>query len=336
MQRPGIGWLGLLLGAAIIAAGQYVGRYVEAAATAGGPEAWQAGLSGLLFLFYRASVPLGLGVAAVCTAFAARVGWRVILVIVAATAAVWYLTPWTYLPPFEPTALMYGLAGAAIALMLLLSFWFYARARSGLSGLAGWAADLRLLGLIFLGGGIWLLCGLASFPAYSLQPDKAAMYKTLPMAKEMFMDLTAYLLLGFFFSMLGQIAGHRAAKAAAAQPVKKPAQKPVETKPAEPPKKPVEPPKPAVEAKPVSPVKPAEPPKPAPAPPKPPEAKPGPEAKSVSGVMPGAAPKTEVVEVKSGPSLAKPAMVVEKKAEEALEAAKDKAGLTGAEKSPNP
>lgn len=210
MKHSGIGWLGLLLGAAVIAAGQIVGSYVEGAATAGGQAAWEAALRSAKFYFYGLSLPLGLSLAALGAGLAAGLGGRVLGIILAGVVAVGLLTPWNFASIQEPAALFFGVGGNAIAFMVLVALLLWARSRPGQEGAAGRAADFRLLGLIFLGSAAWLVCGLGAYPVYGIHPDKASLYQTLPLAKETFAEVMIYLLLGFFFTMLGQATGRPA------------------------------------------------------------------------------------------------------------------------------
>jgi cytochrome bd-type quinol oxidase subunit 2 len=60
--------------------------------------------------------------------------------------------------------LLFGIGGSLILLLFLGSAWLWAKERAALEGSAAAAADLKLVGYIFLLIAVWFTCGALSWP----------------------------------------------------------------------------------------------------------------------------------------------------------------------------
>ena len=102
-------------------------------------------------------------------------------------------------PPHSPPLL--GLGGGLIMAFFLAILWFWARRHVALEGPAKTAADLQLVGYVFLFIAMWYLCGDLS------RPYQKALLE-LPLGSPV--STIVYLVLGWLFLLLSQ---HKSAQA---------------------------------------------------------------------------------------------------------------------------
>jgi len=90
-------------------------------------------------------------------------------------------------------SLLFGIAGGLILAFFLGILWFWAKVRSRLEGSARTAADLQLVGYVFLAIAMWYLCGELA------RPYQKALLE-LPLQSPVF--VIVYLVLGWLFLFL--------------------------------------------------------------------------------------------------------------------------------------
>ena len=113
-----------------------------------------------------------------------KCGIGVLLGIIAAMAAV-YLG---YIP------LLFGIGGTLILLFFIKILWLWAKERAALEGASTAAADLKLVGYVFMLVAAWFICGMASLPFMKA-------LESLPLSSPM--HVLVFLVLGWFFLFLG-------------------------------------------------------------------------------------------------------------------------------------
>ena len=106
-----------------------------------------------------------------------------------------FLTKFRILPTPAHTPPLFGISGGLITAFFLAILWFWGRRRGALEGPGGTAADLQLVGYVFLFMGMWYLCGDLSRP---YQRALAELPASSPVST------IVYLVLGWLFLGLAQ------------------------------------------------------------------------------------------------------------------------------------
>ncbi len=103
------------------------------------------------------------------------------------------LLKWRVLPKPAHIPLLFGVGGGLILVFFLAILWFWAKRRAALKGPVRAAADLQLVGYVFLIMAMWYLCGALSWPFQRALAD-------LP--PESPVSIIVYLVLGWLFLSL--------------------------------------------------------------------------------------------------------------------------------------
>lgn len=111
------------------------------------------------------------------------------------------LMKWRVLPTPAHFPPLFGVGGGLIVAFFLAILWLWAKKRATLEGVAKTAADLQLVGYVFLFTAMWYLCGDLSRPYQRALLD-------LPLGSPAM--TIVYLVLGWLFLLLGH---YRAARA---------------------------------------------------------------------------------------------------------------------------
>ncbi len=183
-----------------------------------GPEGYfnQYGLAGIVGLFgLMASVPVAVILGVVGVAVVARVEWKRIAAFVVAGLIVLIVPePELGAYPVESVPSIFGLGGALIELFLLLTIWFWAKERVQLGGRAGLAADLRMVGYVFLAFGTWFMCSMGAVGAFGLYPEKMLEFGTQEIAVDLMYRILTCMVLGWGLTFAGQRVAARVGRTA--------------------------------------------------------------------------------------------------------------------------
>jgi hypothetical protein len=100
------------------------------------------------------------------------------------------LVKWGILPKPAHNPLLFGVGGGLILAFFLGILWFWAKKRATLEGPAQTAADLQLVGYVFLIIAMWYLCGALSWPFQKALADQP---------QDSPVSIIVYLVLGWLF-----------------------------------------------------------------------------------------------------------------------------------------
>jgi hypothetical protein len=187
----GLGWL-------------YSWRVVPAANQIGSDA-----LPGWLAFLWGQSVPLGAFIVAIGAALIAKVGRRVIglLILLIALFTAWQIrgTSTQMIPA------LFGVGGGLITLFFLGSVWQWASIRSSLTSAGKTGSDLRMIGFIFFVVAAWNLCGIFGMGNYVLRPELADKFSvTIESTIDAASGVMVLLVLGWGFTYFGQMVAQRA------------------------------------------------------------------------------------------------------------------------------
>jgi uncharacterized membrane protein len=203
-MRSKIGIGIFLLGIAIIIAGQFAG--IRA-----GARIHEIGLPGVLsgemplFRSFYLSYPLGV-IIAVFGVLYSRVESS-LLVWISVIGIVLLITyeKGHLIAGMHPNPMYFGIGGGLITLILLGFLWCWAENRTKLGENAKTAADLQMLGYVFFAFAAWTTCGIGSVPCYAIYPEKVQSLQTLPLLFPSLAKIMLFFVLGWFFTLLGQV-----------------------------------------------------------------------------------------------------------------------------------
>jgi hypothetical protein len=97
----------------------------------------------------------------------------------------------------------FGTGGITILISIVVSFWYWAQYRAGLTPTARNAADIKALGYLCFGLAAWNTCGLASLPSFGLYPETMLAQGMRPFAIGQAKAIMAYFVLGWLFTAAG-------------------------------------------------------------------------------------------------------------------------------------
>ncbi len=193
-------------GVVIMAAMMLLGYSIEDELTTYGMkvlEERQDPVMGLVFLF-AFGFPLGLvatlaGALVMCKTHRARILVIVMSGIILISLAA--LVPTVF--GRETSSAYFGAGGITILCAMVVSFWYFAQYRAGLSSVAKTAADIKALGYVCFGLAAWNTCGLASLPSFGLYPETMLEQGMRPFAIGQAKAIMAYFVLGWVFTAVG-------------------------------------------------------------------------------------------------------------------------------------
>jgi len=107
-----------------------------------------------------------------------------------------------YMPLPAAPSIVYGLAGAAMTVMVLVVVGRWARERDDLSPPMRRASDLRTIGYFFFAMATYTLCPLMGVRAFALQPERMIEYGLQADAASFSFHLLIELVLGWLFILL--------------------------------------------------------------------------------------------------------------------------------------
>jgi hypothetical protein len=110
------------------------------------------------------------------------------------------------------SAVYFGGGGYSIMVLSLISVWFWGQYRSNVAVVKRVALDLQGLGYLCFAVAMWNLCGAATMPSFSLEPDKMIQMNSQAFAIGQMKTVMALFICGWVFTLFGF---KRAAKDAA-------------------------------------------------------------------------------------------------------------------------
>lgn len=133
--------------------------------------------------------------AALRTAMAQRAFW-------ALAAGGFIYIGFAYMPLPAAPSLIYGIAGGAITVMVLVVVYRWARERDQLPSQLRMSADLRMVGYFFFAMATYTLCPLMGVRAFALQPERMIEYGLQADAASFSFHLLIELVLGWTFILI--------------------------------------------------------------------------------------------------------------------------------------
>lgn len=101
------------------------------------------------------------------------------------------------------SAVYFGGGGYTIMVLSLISVWFWGQYRNKLSAVKRTALDLQGLGYLCFAVAIWNLCGAATMPSFSLEPNKMMQMNSQSFAIGQMKSVMALFICGWAFTLLG-------------------------------------------------------------------------------------------------------------------------------------
>jgi hypothetical protein len=191
-------WIGVILILGMGLGGSWVVRPIYRNMTLDQANATIWGLTSPLFGLWASSVPIGSILAGVGLLLYVRAKRATIWLFGVGSIALFMvdtLTKFRILPPLPHISSLFGIGGGLILVFFLTSMWLWGKKRSSLDESARSAADLQLVGYVFLAIAMWYLCGDLS------RPYQKALLE-LPQGSPIM--VIVYLVLGWLFTLLSQ------------------------------------------------------------------------------------------------------------------------------------
>lgn len=101
------------------------------------------------------------------------------------------------------SAVYFGGGGYSIMLLSLLAIWYWGQYRSQQPEVKHLALDLQGLGYLCFAIAIWDLCGAATMPSFSLEPEKMIQMGSQAFAIGQMKSIMALFIVGWVFTLLG-------------------------------------------------------------------------------------------------------------------------------------
>ncbi len=103
----------------------------------------------------------------------------------------------------ELSALFFGGGGYSIMLLVFAVLWYWGRLRSNLPQTSRLAADLQAAGYLCFAAAAWNLCGVATMPAFALEPEKMLAMNAQSFAIGQMKTIMVLFIIGWLFTLLG-------------------------------------------------------------------------------------------------------------------------------------
>ena len=104
----------------------------------------------------------------------------------------------------ELASWFFGITGFVLTLLFLGIVWYWMKYGAVEEGEMKTAANLKMLGYMFLISAVWFMCGVLGPPGSALRPEMVLKYGTLDTAIFTAYMLMVFLLVGFLLIFLGQ------------------------------------------------------------------------------------------------------------------------------------
>ena len=115
--------------------------------------------------------------------------------------------------PFPSTSsVFFGISGSVIILLWLGIVISWGKRRVSLSDEEVAITDLRMLGYMFFALATWFICGLTTMHTFTFYPDETTYLQIQENAISIMYLVMSFLILGWFFTFLGQCKGRKAIK----------------------------------------------------------------------------------------------------------------------------
>ena len=194
------------VGALVMVAMMFLGYSIEEELTTVGMRALEERhdpVMGLVFLF-AFGFPLGIvavlaGALLMCQVRVAKV----LAIVISGSLLVSLAALVPTIVGRETGGWYFGAGGISILTAIVVSFWYWAQYRAGLSGSAAMAADIKALGYLCFALAAWNTCGLASLPSFGLYPETMLAQGMRPFAVGQAKAIMAYFVLGWVFTAAG-------------------------------------------------------------------------------------------------------------------------------------
>jgi len=201
-NKTGIGIF--IAGIVIILTGQFLGLQVESRIHEVGIQRFIS-VDMNLFRSYYLSYPLGIIIAVIGVLYSRIETSRLLLYLIIGLVSLTVYDQAHLVAGTYPNPIFFGIGGGSITLILLGLIWCWAKNRDELGENTKTAADLQMLGYIFLAFASWTVCGIGGVPGYALYPAKMLQFQTLPILFSLLAKVMIFFILGWFFILLGQL-----------------------------------------------------------------------------------------------------------------------------------
>ena len=115
--------------------------------------------------------------------------------------------------PFPSTSsIFFGISGSVITLLWLGIVVIWGRRRVSCTNEEAAVTDLRMLGYMFFALATWFICGISTMHTFLFYPDEIAYLQIQENAIGIIYLVMSFLVLGWFFTFLGQYKGKKVDK----------------------------------------------------------------------------------------------------------------------------
>ena len=158
----------------------------------------------LRLLFFAFGFPFGLGLALIGVTLYGGSSRKNLVAIILVSILVTLTAG--LIPTFfgrSLSAIYFGTGGYSILLLYLLSIWYWGQYRQRASAKHRHALDLQGMGYLCFAIAIWNLCGAATMPSFSLEPEMMMQMNAQPFAIGQMKSIMALFIIGWVFTLAG-------------------------------------------------------------------------------------------------------------------------------------